>query len=94
MTGRWKKENHATRQTVKLHKTQYRSQRRFWMEEICANLTGEGRLKPTSVWKPSFKEISRKETHCSQDCWNEAEEEDPDTTLKRRTKNAWYRQLS
>jgi hypothetical protein len=28
-----------------------KAQRRFWMEEICANLTGEGKLKPTSVWK-------------------------------------------
>jgi hypothetical protein len=28
-----------------------KAQRRFWMEEICANLTGEGKLKPSSVWK-------------------------------------------
>lgn len=38
-----------------------KAQRRFWMEEICANLTEEGNLTPTSVWKrpdPSSKKAS------------------------------------
>lgn len=28
-----------------------KAQRRYWMEEVCANLTPDGKLKPTSVWK-------------------------------------------
>ena len=40
-----------------------KAQRRFWMEEICANLTEEGNLTQTSVWKrPEKKEASAKKT--------------------------------
>lgn len=28
-----------------------KAQRRFWMEEICSNMTVEGKLKSSSVWK-------------------------------------------
>lgn len=38
-------------------------QRRYWMEEICANLTEEGKLTHSSVWKravPSKKSTSKK----------------------------------
>eukprot|EP00980_Cylindrotheca_fusiformis_P027819 scaffold22560_cov135-Cylindrotheca_fusiformis.AAC.30 len=39
-------------------------QRRYWMEEICANLTEDGKLTPSSVWKraapPSKKSAAKK----------------------------------
>jgi hypothetical protein len=38
-------------------------QRRFWMEEICANLTEEGKLTHTSVWKkpmPQKRNVAKK----------------------------------
>jgi hypothetical protein len=40
-----------------------KAQRRYWMEEICANLTPEGKLTATSVWKkPTETPSSRKKT--------------------------------
>lgn len=32
-----------------------KAQRRYWLEEICANLTHDGRLVNTSVWKKATK---------------------------------------
>lgn len=40
-----------------------KAQRRYWMEEICANLTPEGKLTATSVWKkPTETPSPRKKT--------------------------------
>lgn len=37
-----------------------KAQRRYWMEEICANLTPEGKLTAASVWKKPTKTPPRK----------------------------------
>mmetsp|Transcript_5676 Transcript_5676/g.9405 ORF Transcript_5676/g.9405 Transcript_5676/m.9405 type:complete len:235 (+) Transcript_5676:140-844(+) len=32
-----------------------KAQRRYWLEDICASLTAEGKLTPTAVWKKATK---------------------------------------
>jgi hypothetical protein len=61
-----------------------KTQRRFWMEEICANLTGEGKLKPTSVWKRPVvqKKSAVKKPSVPKPAGTKRKKKDPDTTAK------------
>lgn len=61
-----------------------KNQRRFWLEEICANLTGEGKLKPTSVWKRPVvqKKSAVKKPSVPKTAGAKRKKKDPDTNLK------------
>jgi hypothetical protein len=61
-----------------------KAQRRFWMEEICANLTGEGKLKPTSVWKRPVvqKKSAVKKPTVPKTAGTKRKKKDPDTSAK------------
>ena len=54
-------------------------QRRFWLEEICANLTEEGKLTQSSVWK---KPVQPRKTAAKKSA------KQKETTPKRRKKKA------
>jgi hypothetical protein len=61
-----------------------KAQRRFWMEEICANLTGEGKLKPTSVWKRPVvqKKSAVKKPSVPKTAGTKRKKKDPDANAK------------